>query len=157
MVLKAEYWSELPFPPSVDHVLSELPLMTCPSWVALHGIAHGFIELCKPLHHNKAVIHGSGLTTKLCATLVTPWTVVCQAPLSMGFPRQEYWSRLPFPSPGDLPDPGIELKSPASVSIFCAFLEKRIWGYFSKVKSGRVSIYYFIDPGKHTSVGLECG
>ena len=40
-----------------------------------------------------------------------PWTVVCQAPLSMGFPRQEYWSGLPFPSPGDLPDPGIEPKS----------------------------------------------
>ena len=36
-----------------------------------------------------------------------------QAPLSMGFSRQEYWSRLPFPSPGDLPDPGIEPRSPA--------------------------------------------
>ena len=40
-------------------------------------------------------------------------TVACQAPLSMGFPRQEYWSGLPFPSPGDLPDPGIEPESPA--------------------------------------------
>ena len=38
----------------------------------------------------------------------TPWTVAYQAPPTMGFPRQEYWSRLPFPSPGDLPDPGIE-------------------------------------------------
>ena len=38
----------------------------------------------------------------------TPWTVAYQAPLSMGFSRQEYWSGLPFPSPGDLPDPGIE-------------------------------------------------
>ena len=38
----------------------------------------------------------------------TPWTVACQAPLSLGFSRQEYWSGLPFPSPGDLPDPGIE-------------------------------------------------
>ena len=38
----------------------------------------------------------------------TPWTVVCQAPLSMEFFRQEYWSGLPFPSPGDLSDPGIE-------------------------------------------------
>ena len=37
-----------------------------------------------------------------------PWTVTCQAPLFMGFPRQEYWSGLPFPSPGGLPDPGIE-------------------------------------------------
>ena len=44
---------------------------------------------------------------------VTPWTVVCQAPLSMGFSRQDYWSGLPFPSTGDLPHPGIETKSPA--------------------------------------------
>ena len=43
---------------------------------------------------------------------VTPWTVTYQAPLSMGFSRQEYWSGLPFPSPGDLPDPGIEPGSP---------------------------------------------
>ena len=39
---------------------------------------------------------GGGLVTKLCPTLVIPWTVVCQAPLSMGFSRQEYWSGLPF-------------------------------------------------------------
>ena len=44
---------------------------------------------------------------------VTPWTVAHQAPLSMGFSRQEYWSGLPFPSPGDLPNPGIEPRSPA--------------------------------------------
>ena len=42
----------------------------------------------------------------------TPWTVAYQAPPSMGFSRQEYWSGLPFPSPGDLPNPGIELGSP---------------------------------------------
>ena len=44
----------------------------------------------------------------------TPWTVACQAPLSMKFSRQEYWSGLPFPSPEDLPDPGGEPPSPAS-------------------------------------------
>ena len=44
---------------------------------------------------------------------VTAWTVAHQAPLSMGFSRQEYWSGLPFPSPGDLPNPGIEPRSPA--------------------------------------------
>ena len=43
----------------------------------------------------------------------TPWTVAHQAPLSMEFSSQEYWSGLPFPSPGDLPNPGIELRSPA--------------------------------------------
>ena len=54
-----------------------------------------------------------GLVTKSCPTLTTPLTVACQAPLSMGFPRQEYWSGLPFPSPADLPDPGIKPRSPA--------------------------------------------
>ena len=44
---------------------------------------------------------------------VTPWTVARQAPLSMEFSRQKYWSRLPLPPPGDLPDPGIEPRSPA--------------------------------------------
>ena len=49
---------------------------------------------------------------------VTPWNVACQVPLSMGFPKQEYWSGLPFPSPGDLPDPGIKPASPASAGGF---------------------------------------
>ena len=44
----------------------------------------------------------------------TPWTVACQAPLSKGFSRQEYWSGLPFPTLGDLPDSGIEPESPVS-------------------------------------------
>ena len=46
----------------------------------------------------------------------TPWTVVCQAPLSMGFPRQEYWRGLPFPAPGDPPNPGIEPVSLVSLA-----------------------------------------
>ena len=46
-------------------------------------------------------------------SFVAPWTVSRQAPPSMGFSKQEYWSGLPFPSPGDLPDPGIETVSPA--------------------------------------------
>ena len=49
--------------------------------------------------------------TKSCPTLATPWTVAHQALLSMGFPRQEYWSGLPFPSPGDLPVSEIEPRS----------------------------------------------
>ena len=56
---------------------------------------------------------GGGLVAKLCPILVILWTVDCQAPLSMGFSRKEYWSGLPFPSPGALPDPGIEPGSPA--------------------------------------------
>ena len=53
------------------------------------------------------------LVTQSCPTLYDPWTVAHQAPLSMGFSRQEYWSGLPFPPPWDLPDPGIEPRSPA--------------------------------------------
>ena len=62
---------------------------------------------------------------------VTPWTVTCQASLSMGFSRQEYWSGLPFPSPGDLPDPGIEpasLMSPALAGGF--FTTNTTWEAF---------------------------
>ena len=58
----------------------------------------------------------------------TPWTVDRQAPLSMGFSRQEYWSGLPCPAPGDLPDPGIEptsLTSPALAGGF--FITSTIW------------------------------
>ena len=56
---------------------------------------------------------GGGLVAKSCPTLVTPWTVARQAPLSMGFYRQEYWSGFLCPSPGDLPNPGIEPRPPA--------------------------------------------
>ena len=54
-----------------------------------------------------------GLIAKSCLTLATPWTVACQAPLSMGFSRQEYWTGLPFFSPGNLPDPEIKPESSA--------------------------------------------
>ena len=56
---------------------------------------------------------GGGLVAKSCQTLAALWTVALQALLSIGFLRQEYWSGLPFPSPGDLPDPGIEPTFPA--------------------------------------------
>ena len=60
---------------------------------------------------------------------VTPWTVARQAPLSKGFPRQEYWKRLPFPPPGELPDPGIK---PASL--------------MSPALAGRFFTNYYIQP-----------
>ena len=59
---------------------------------------------------------GGGLVIKSCLTLVAPWTVDFQAALFMEFSRQEYWSGLLFPSPGD---PGIEHTSPTLQAIFC--------------------------------------
>ena len=62
----------------------------------------------------------------------TPWIVAHQAPLSMGLPRKEYWSGLPFPSLGDLPDPRIEPTSPALAG-----------GFFTIEPPGKPSFYYF--------------
>ena len=72
--------------------------------------------------------------TKLCLTLVTPWTITHQAPLSMGFPRQEYCSELPFPSPGDLLDPEIEPVSPAFSGIFFTTVPQYCIIYLKVVK-----------------------
>ena len=54
-----------------------------------------------------------GLVAQSCPTVCNPWSVIHEAPLSMGFPSQEYWSGLPFPSARNLPNPGIEPGSPA--------------------------------------------
>ena len=69
-----------------------------------HRFKPGILEV-----HMKFVIEKLLSRVQLFAT---PWTAGHQAPASMGFPRQEYWSELPFPSPGELPDPGIEPGSP---------------------------------------------
>ena len=68
-------------------------------------------------------VHARGWTLSLIWLFTTPWAVAHQVPLSVGFSRQEYWSRLPFPSPGDLPNPGIKptsLSSPALAGWFFA-------------------------------------
>ena len=61
------------------------------------------------------LLHGQSVV------FATPWTVARQAPLSMGFPRQEYWSGLPLPPPGDLPNPGIEPTSSVSLALAGGF------------------------------------
>ena len=66
-----------------------------------------------------------GLVANSCPTFETPWTVACQALLRVGFSRQEYWSGLPFPSPGDLPDPGIR---PGSPVLQAHSLPTELWG-----------------------------
>ena len=72
--------------------------------------------------------------TQTCPTLVTPWTVPYQAHLSMGFSRQEYWSGLSFPTPGDLPNPGIEPMALASPALAARF--------FTTVPPGRLHYSY---------------
>ena len=76
------------------------------------------------MYHNHSKVEatngggGGCLPLSHVQLFVTPWAVARQAPLSTGFPRQEYWSGLPFPSPGDLPNPGIE---PMSLALAVGF------------------------------------
>ena len=73
------------------------------------------------LHCRQILYHWATGSTYVCVLsrfspvqlFATPWTIAHQSPQSVGFSRQEYWSELPFPSPRDLPDPGIEPRSPA--------------------------------------------
>ena len=67
---------------------------------------------CYPTYLTYMQSESESEVTQSCPTLCDPWTVAHQAPPSMGFSRQEYWSGLPFLSPGDLSDPGIEPRSP---------------------------------------------
>ena len=87
-----------------------------PSWDPNAPLSAPTPQHCPPIlpkNHPTSSLLGGGLAAKSSLTFVTPWTVACPAPLSMGFPRQEYRSGLPFPTPGDLPDPGIKLSSHA--------------------------------------------
>ena len=78
------------------------------------------------------------LSCSIMSDSATPWTVARQAPLSMGFPRQEYWSGLPFPSLGDLPDPGIKPLSAAWAGrFFTAEPSGKADEHFRKLNSGK--------------------
>ena len=84
---------------------------------------------------------------------VTPWTIAYQASPSMGFFRQEYWSGLPFPSPGDLPDPGIEPRSPTleADALTSEPPGKPLWWVLAKKHEQRAH-YFWTD-----AVKLLCG
>ena len=77
---------------------------------------------------------------------MTPWTVACQAPLSMGFSRQEDWSELPFPPPGDLPRPGIEPSSPALAA-----------GFFTTEPPGKLDCSLLRSSERHRPKGSDNG
>ena len=101
-----EYWNGLPFPPPIDHILSEFFTMTGATWVALHRMAYSFIELCKPLHHNKVVIHEGKAMTSLDSilkskdfTLLTKVHIVVHLSVMSEFLQPHGHARLPRHSP----------------------------------------------------------
>ena len=95
---------------------------------------------------------------QLCLTLCNLWIVACQAPLSMGFSRQEYWSGLPWPPAGDLPNSGIE-SSPASPALQADSLLLSHWGSPYKIE-GDHNLYRNLEKDDITSVRVgrrPCG
>ena len=135
---RQEYWSGLPFPPPGVFLTQGSNLGLPPCRQIPYRLSHQGSPLRLQSFYKETEAHRSDITCprsctvslagrfsllSLCTSalsrvwlFVTPWTVAHQAPLSMGSSRQEYWSGLPCPPPGDLPDPGIEppsLKSPA--------------------------------------------
>ena len=81
-------------------------------------LIHGGQKIIEITSHPSAKGHVFSVHAQSRLTLWTPWTVAHQAPLSLEFSRQEYWSGLPFPTPGYLPSPGIEPESPALAGRF---------------------------------------
>ena len=97
---RQEYWSGLPCPSPGDLLDPGIELASFMS----PAVAGGFFTT------SATIVKAKSLSR--VRLFVTPWTVAYQASQSMEFSRQEYWSGLPFPSPGDLPNPGIEPGSP---------------------------------------------
>ena len=103
---------------------------------------------------------------------MTPWTVTPQAPLSMGFPKKEYWSGLPFPSLGDLVGPGIEPGSPALAGRFFTTessgkfilggytVQITLWGHSSNLSLDFLSLAELLESEQHIcrpELGQRCG
>ena len=82
-------------------------------YIYTHTHIHTHIHMCTQICNVYACMKRKSVSHCCAQLFVTPWTVAYQAPPSKEFSREEYWSGLPFPSPGDLPDPGIESGFPA--------------------------------------------
>ena len=95
------------------------------------------------LVHSQVILEVEVKSLSHVRLFATPWTVAYHALLSMGFSRQEYWSGLPFPSPEDLPDPGIEPRSPAFYlhTIQNVFVEHPLSARLPEKSSTKLSIY----------------
>ena len=103
---RQEYQSRLIFPPPGDLPNPEIE----PELLMSPALAGQLLYTVPPAKYQ---INYSCVSCSMVCDSAMPWTIACRVPLSTEFSRQEYWSGLPFPSPGDLPDSGIEPRSPA--------------------------------------------
>ena len=134
---RQEHWSGLPCPPPGDLPDPGTEPTSLTSPVSAGGdpgteptsltspvSAGGFFTTSTSC--TRACVHAKSLQS--CPTLVTLWTLACQAPLSVGFSRQEHWSGLPCPPPGDLPNPAVK---PTSLNVSC--VGRRVLDYWCRL------------------------
>ena len=120
-----------------------------------HGLPKEALKSVSPRHlffcffsiqiYNTVCVHA--LLFNCVQFFATPWTVALQAPLVMEFSRQEYWSGLPFPTPQDIPDPGIEPESLASPALTDGFFTTAPLGNPGKILSIIDTMMYITSPG----------
>ena len=111
-----------------------------------------------PVHTaTKLLLKAKALATQLCSTLCYLVNyIACQAPLSMEFSRQDYWSGLPFPSPGNLPNPGIEHQSPALLADSLLSYQGSPSPQFSSVQFSHSVVSDSLRPRELQHTGLPC-
>ena len=117
----------MPFVPEASALVAEAGaavsgLPGCPGWGEKRSAGPRRVPQARRPHSSLCVLMRPAHQPEYCvfkvSSVITPWTAAHQAPLSTGFSRQEYQSRLPFPTPADLPHPGIKLALPAPTPPF---------------------------------------
>ena len=122
-------WEQLPEVYIGDSGLEQLmvmhkKLLHFQAWCDLISESGGYFgkrSMLRSISERETSVHASSVSS-VVSNSVTPWTAACQAPLSMGFSRQEYWSGFPCPPPEDPTDPGIEPTFPASPALHVDYL-----------------------------------
>ena len=122
-----------------------MPLTSISRWIDKQSM-----DMNKMCSKNTACSDMSDILCVCVRCFGTAQTVAQQAPLSVGFSRQEYWSGLLFPSPGDLPDPGIDPESPVSLALLHCVTQKPIMSVVQPLKRNGHLTYYNVDkPWEH--------
>ena len=125
--------------------------------IALYAKKSQHLQVSPGFRKHRRLTLSTAKSLQLCLTFVTAWTVNFQAPLSMGFPRQEYWSTLPCAPPRDVPDPVIKPVSLTSLALARGFLTTSTsWETFSSVQFSRLVMSDSLRPHESQHARPPC-